>query len=311
MTSVVTQPQQSNTHEPVLVHELVDALVTDQSGSYLDATFGRGGHAKAILTRLSSNGRLIGFDRDLEATSTAHELEQTDSRFMFSRASFSQINSVLAAHHIQNLSGICLDVGVSTPQLMNPDRGFSFDRDGPLDMRMDTESGSPASRWLNKVSAEELAKVLRLYGDVRAAKSIARHIASRRPLETTFDLVAAIRASSGSSVRSVRILAQVFQAVRIYINDELNELEEGLEQGFESLAIGGRLAVISFHSLEHRLVRNVIHSWIRPASPRGLPVRDEQPKARHFVKNLRPSYTERQSNSSSRSAMMQIVERLR
>ena len=311
LTRVVTQQQPPVTHEPVLALDLAQAVVMDPSGTYLDATFGRGGHARSILTRLNASGRLIGLDRDTDAEVAARDLEQRDARFEFSRSKFSDLHDVLDAHEIDKVDGICFDVGVSTPQLKTAERGFAFDLDGPLDMRMDRESGLQAAEWVNKVPIDDLVQVLKVYGDVRAARSIAREIASQRPLETTFDLVGAIRAASPARSASARNLAQVFQAIRIYINDELNELQEGLERAFNALRVNGRLAVISFHSIEHRLVRDAIQSWIRPSAPKGLPVRDEAAYARYVLKNVRPSYSERQNNPASRSAMMQVVERLR
>ena len=313
LTRVVTQPQPPITHEPVLAHQLVQALVTDRGGIYLDSTFGRGGHTKALLEELSEDGRVVGFDRDLEAQSEARELERQDSRFTFTRSKFSELQNTLDTLEIRHIDGVCFDVGVSTPQLKNSERGFAFDLDGPLDMRMDNASGSSAADWVNKAAIDDVVEVLRVYGEVRGARSIARQIVSRRPIDTTFDLVQAIKASSPANARSARILAQVFQAVRIYINDELNELQEGLQRGFEALDVSGRLAVISFHSIEHRLVRDVIQSWIRPPIPKGLPVRgtEEDSRARYVVKNVRPTYLERQNNPASRSAMMQVIERLR
>lgn len=310
---VVTQPQPPINHEPVLAQQLVQALVTDRGGIYLDSTFGRGGHAKVLLARLNDHGRLIGLDRDPDAASEARGLEQKDSRFNFIRARFSELRSALNAFEIRNIDGICFDVGVSTPQLKSSERGFAFDLDGPLDMRMDTESGSPAAKWVNEAPIEDVVEVLRVYGEVRRARAIARQIVSRRPIETTFELVQAIRAASPANASSARILAQVFQAIRIFINDELNELQRGLEAGFEALNVNGRLAVISFHSIEHRLVRDVIRSWISPPIPKGLPVRgkDEDSRARYILKNARPVYLERRDNPASRSAMMQVVERLR
>ena len=308
---VVNQPQPQEMHEPVLAQDLAQSVVTDTSGIYLDATFGRGGHAKAILSLLSEGGKLVGLDRDPDASEAARELERHDPRFKFVRSRFSEIHKVLDSLDIHVVSGVCFDVGVSTPQLKNAERGFAFDLDGPLDMRMEIGSGSPASDWLNSASIADLSQVLKAYGDVRAARSIARQIVSRRPLETTFDLVDAIRSASRSSTTSAKVLAQVFQAIRIFVNDELNELQAGLKQAFEVLAGEGRLAVISFHSIEHRLARDMIQSWVRPAAPRGLPIRNEDPHARIVLKNVRPGYSERQSNPASRSATMQVIERLR
>ncbi|MCY4128704.1 MAG: 16S rRNA (cytosine(1402)-N(4))-methyltransferase RsmH [Gammaproteobacteria bacterium] len=311
LTRVVTQPQPPVSHEPVLALDLAQAVVIDPMGTYLDATFGRGGHAQSILTQLGASGRLIGIDRDLDAAVAARDLEQSDGRFKFSRSKFGDLRDVLAALDIHNLNGICFDVGVSTPQLKTAERGFAFDLDGPLDMRMDNESGISAAEWVNEASIDDVTQVLKVYGDVRAARSIARQIVSQRPLKTTFELVEVIRAASPARAVSARSLAQVFQAIRIYVNDELNELQEGLEQGFNALCVSGRLAVISFHSIEHRLVRDAIQSWVRTSAPRGLPVRDKGPRARYVLKNVRPSYSERQKNPASRSAMMQVVERLR
>ena len=308
---VVNKPQPQETHEPVLAQDLAQSVVTDANGIYVDATFGRGGHSKAILAQLSETGRLIGIDRDIDAEDSAITLEQRDSRFKFVNSRFSELRNVLDSMNIGSVDGICFDVGVSTPQLKNAERGFAFDLDGPLDMRMAQGTGSPASDWINKASVEDLTQVLKLYGDVRSARSIARQIVSRRPLETTFDLVNAIRAAPPSGTTSAKVLSQVFQAVRIFVNDELNELKAGLSEGFDSLAIGGRLAVISFHSSEHRLVRDAIRQWIRPSAPRGLPVRDEAPRARVVLKNVRPQYLEQQSNPASRSAMLQTIEKLR
>lgn len=311
LTRVVTQPQFPESHEPVLALDLAQAVVNDPSGTYLDATFGRGGHSKAILARLNTSGRLIALDQDLDAVDEASDLEQRDVRFTFSRSKFSVLRDVLDAQDVSNINGICFDVGVSTPQLKSAERGFAFDLDGPLDMRMDTDSGAPAAEWLNEAAPDDLTQVLKAYGDVRAARSIARQIAARRPLKTTFDLVEAIRAATRARTTSARALAQVFQAIRIFVNDELIELQEGLEQGFNALCVSGRLAVISFHSIEHRLVRDAIQSWISPSVPRGLAVRDEGSRARYVLKNVRPSYSERLTNPASRSAMMQVIERLR
>lgn len=308
---VVNQPQPEETHEPVLAQELVQAVLTDSNGVYLDTTFGRGGHAKALLSELCKSGRLIGLDRDPDAVNSARDLEKQDARFRFSYSRFSELTTVLDDLDARSISGVYFDLGVSTPQLKNAERGFAFDLDGPLDMRMERGRGTPASEWLNEAVADDIAQVLKVYGDVRSARSCARSIVSMRPLKTTFDLVSAIRATSPSRSVSARVLAQVFQAIRIYINDELNELQTGLAKGFDALAIGGRLAVISFHSIEHRLVRDVIQTLVRPSAPRGLPIRDEEPRARIVLKNVRPSYVERQNNPASRSAMLQAVERVR
>ncbi len=307
---VTQRPQQSLTHEPVLKYELVQSLVTDPSGVYVDTTFGRGGHAKALLDRLDEHARLIGIDRDADAMAAAVELTRNDDRLLFRQARFSQLQSLLRELRIETVNGICFDVGMSTPQVKDAERGFAFDLDGPLDMRMDMNSGEPACAWLNRTTVNELARVLRTYGDVKPYRKIARAIVARRPMARTTDLVSAVRAVNPPNQRSVKLLAQVFQAIRIHVNDELNELEQGLIQAFDALAIGGRLAVITFHSLEHRLLRHCIRHWIQSSAPRRLPLRDELPRVRYILKNVRPSYVERQRNPHSRSAMMQLVERL-
>ena len=309
--TIVSTPTSSDFHEPVLKRELVDSIVTDRCGVYLDATFGRGGHAKAVLDALDAAARVIALDRDAAALKASVELEQADSRLTFVRARFGMMGDVLARHKVQVLDGVYFDVGVSTPQLKDPLRGFAFDLDGPLDMRMDVSSGVPASVWLEHANVEELGKILRIYGDVGPAKAISRRIVAVRPIATTAQLVTAIKNALPRERRSVRLIAQVFQAIRIFINDELNELQSGIQQAFTALKPGGRLAAITFHSLEHRLVRACIQSWINPLVPRGLPIKSDPPRARVVLKNARPTYAERQRNPSSRSAMLQVVERVR
>ena len=300
-----------NTHEPVLKHELVRDLVTDASGCYVDATFGRGGHASEILAQLTIDGRLVGLDRDAEAAKTACDLDQADPRFKFVQTKFSELETALQDLDIESVDGVCFDVGVSTPQLKNAQRGFAFDIDGPLDMRMDNESGQTAAMWLNSASPDEISTTLHQFGDVRSSRAIAKRIVAERPLRTTTQLARAIKATAGSRGQTARQLAQVFQAIRIRINDELNELSHGLEAALQQVRVGGRIAVITFHSLEHRLVRNTVRAWIQPEIPRGLPVRNALPRVQYVSKNVRPSYDERQRNRQARSAMMQVVERLR
>lgn len=298
-------------HVPVLLTELVDTLVTDRDGCYVDATFGRGGHAKSMLERLNTQATLIGFDRDPASREIATRLATNDSRFSFENERFSQISQKLHQRNIGQVAGVYFDVGVSTPQIADGTRGFAFDIDGPLDMRMSNDRGESAASWINRVTLQELADVLRTYGEVRGANALAKQIVAQRPLHTTFDLVEVVKNNGGSKNTSARELAQVFQAIRIHINDELNELEKGLQQGFNAIGLGGRLGVITFHSLEHRLSRRYLQSLVRPQVPKGLAIRADEAEAKFVLKNCRPSYLERQRNPQSRSAMLQVVERIK
>lgn len=299
------------THEPVMRAELVRALVTDKRGVYLDATFGRGGHARALLDSLDADASLLVTDRDPDVLGAVDELRRLDSRVKYKPARFSEIESALDEIDGAVLNGAVFDVGVSMPQLRDGSRGFAFDVDGPLDMRMDTRGGETAATWLNRTPVERLAEVLYTYGDVRSSRSIARSIVAARPLTTTFDLANAVRDATPRSSQSASSLARVFQAIRIHVNDELHELEQGLIQAFELLLVGGRLGVITFHSLEHRLARERLRSWVQPTVPRGAPVESDPPRAKYVVKNKRPTYAERTRNPSARSAMLQVIERVR
>lgn len=298
-------------HIPVLLNELVESVVTDIEGTYVDATYGRGGHSRALLESLGSKGRLIGCDRDPANSESAHVLALSDSRFTFVQTRFTELNQSLSSLGVEDITGILFDVGVSTPQLTDASRGFAFDLEGPLDMRMSNKGGESAAAWINRAKIQELADVLRTYGEVDAAYSLAKQIHLKRPLRTTLDLVNVVKSRMGGNRTTARQLAQVFQAIRIHINDELNQLEEGLRQAFDALRSGGRLGVITFHSLEHRLARQRLQEWVRPSTPKGLPIRDELARAKFVLKNCRPSYLERQRNPKSRSAMLQVIEKVK
>ena len=297
-------------HVPVLLDQLVDSVVTDTTGTYVDATFGGGGHSQAILERLDETGRLIVMDRDPEAIQEARALAKQDRRLIVQHGNFGALPTLLRPNDIDRLDGIVFDVGVSTQQLKQRERGFSFDVDGPLDMRMNPQVGKTASEFLNGAPAEEIISVLRDYGDVRQAPDITSAILSARPLTKTSELAELVKRFRHPNASQIRLVAQVFQAVRIQVNDELNELESGLHDGFNLLKVGGRIAVISFHSLEHRTARRFAQLQTQPNAPRQMPIRaSDIAKARYVVKNLRPSGIERRSNPSARSAMMQVIER--
>ena len=304
-------------HLTVLAAPAVGHLVTDPSGVYVDATFGRGGHSRLILSRLSARGRLIALDRDPQAAEAAAAI--TDTRFHFAHTRFSRLSATLAAMGVTRPQGLLLDLGVSSPQIDAAERGFSWRADAPLDMRMDTSCGITAAQWMASATAEELARVIREYGEERFAASIAKAITARRdagrPVVTTADLAAVV--AGAIPVRSRRDAAQhpatrTFQALRIHVNQELEELALVLEQSVAVLASGGRLVVISFHSLEDRLVKRFIDGQAHPERALGrLPLRAAdlpQPRLRS-VARVKPDATEVAANPRARSAVMRVAER--
>ena len=304
-------------HLTVLAVPAVGHLVTDPSGVYVDATFGRGGHSRLILSRLSARGRLIALDRDPQAAEAAAAI--TDTRFHFAHTRFSRLSATLAAMGVTRPQGLLLDLGVSSPQIDAVERGFSWRADAPLDMRMDTSCGITAAQWLASATVEELARVIREYGEERFAASIAKAITARRdagrPVVTTADLAAVV--AGAIPVRSRRDAAQhpatrTFQALRIHVNQELEELALVLEQSVAVLASGGRLVVISFHSLEDRLVKRFIDGHAHPERALGrLPLRAAdlpQPRLRS-VARVKPDATEVAANPRARSAVMRVAER--
>ncbi len=304
-------------HAPVMLEEMMLALAVDRNGFYVDATFGRGGHARRLLAKLSPRGRLLAIDRDGDAYECAQRLAEADARVRARHGRFSLLRDYLARDcgALGAPSGVMFDVGMSSPQLDQAGRGFSFSLPGPLDMRMDRRDAMTAEAWLNRAKAEDLAAVIRRYGQERHAHRVARAIVAARPLGTTTDLAEVVARAVPGRRLTASSCARVFQAVRIHINDELNELDRGLDAGFDALKPGGRLAVVTFHGLEHRLVRRRFRQWVEGSKlPRRLPVRyDPRPLARRFDavgKGLRPSDAEIGRNPRARSALLQAVEKL-
>ena len=302
-------------HLPVLCAETVAALlgVDGERKVFVDGTFGRGGHARALLDALDAQARLIVIDRDPEAVAAAHELAAADSRVSICQGPFSAITELLAGIGITSADGILLDIGVSSPQLDDPGRGFSFQHDGPLDMRMDPEHGQSAADWLNSADESQISRVLHELGEERFARRIAAAIVAARPLQTTAQLAEVISAAQPATRnRSKHPATRSFQAIRMYINDELGELETALESAFELLRPGGRLAVITFHSLEDRMVKRAFKSLASPAPlPRHLPVRDADRRIRGRLVSgpQRAGTRELTANPRARSATLRVVER--
>jgi 16S rRNA (cytosine1402-N4)-methyltransferase len=304
-------------HRTVLVHEAVELLVHDPSGTYVDATFGRGGHSARILERLAPAGRLLAMDRDPQAQACAASWR--DPRFTFVRGAFSGLSRVLAAQGIPRISGLLLDLGVSSPQIDDPERGFSLRNDGPLDMRMDPDSGASAGEWLARAGVDEIREVLRDHGDERFAASIAKAIVARReagrPARTTLELAALV--AQAIPIRSRKDPAQhpatrTFQAVRIHVNQELAELEVILEDSLDVLATGARLAAISFHSLEDRIVKRFVARNARPDDAFArMPLRESELPAPLLrpIARITPGEEEVRANPRARSAILRVAER--
>lgn len=306
-------------HIPVLLNEAVDNLFTVTDGIYVDATFGRGSHSQAILNRLSPQGRLIAFDKDPEAIAYAKERFAHDKRFTIVHRSFADIQSCLTEMNLfGKINGCLFDLGVSSPQLDNPERGFSFSKEGKLDMRMDTTQGIDAMSWLAKVGEKELADILWNYGEEKFSRRIARAIVTTRqetPITSTAQLADIIKFATPKPKKphDKHPATRSFQAIRIAINEELTDLEKGLNQALEALCLGGRLAVISFHSLEDRIVKQFIkHHEKGQDLPRGLPVKGTTFDARltSMGKPIKPSMKEININPRARSAILRIAEKL-
>jgi 16S rRNA (cytosine1402-N4)-methyltransferase len=307
-------------HVPVLLAESVAALVTRTDGVYVDATFGRGGHARAILARLAPGGRLIALDRDPAAAACAATLG--DPRFAFARERFSALDRVLAELAIERVDGVLLDLGVSSPQLDDPARGFTYREDGPLDMRMDPTAGESARELVARATADELTEVLRDYGEERFARSIAAAIVTaraRKPIVSTRELAGVVAKAVGARTRGdwhQDPAARTFQALRIAVNRELEELSDALPLATAALAPGGRLAVIAFHSLEDRIVKRFIAAASKPfgGDPRlaRAPIAERQlpkPPLVPVGRALRASPAEVAANPRARSATLRVAER--
>jgi 16S rRNA (cytosine1402-N4)-methyltransferase len=304
-------------HVPVLAKEAVDALGLERrpDGTFVDATFGRGGHARQILARLGPHGRLIALDRDAEAIAAGKHID--DLRLALVHSRFSRLRASLEEMGIRCVDGVLIDVGVSSPQLDDPQRGFSFRSDGPLDMRMDPSSGETAAQWLARASEAEISGVIKNYGDERFAKPIAKAIVAarqRRPVTRTRELADLVGATVRTREPGQDPATRTFQALRIHINQELEELSLVLPQALDVLNAGGRIAVISFHSLEDRIVKNFFRDQSRPGRmPERLPVRSVElppPRLRLLGKPIRPGDEETIRNPRSRSAILRVAERL-
>lgn len=307
----------SHEHIPVLLNETMQALAIQSTGCYLDGTFGRGGHARALLAQLSATGRLLAVDRDPEAVGAGQRLAATDPRFEIKQARYSQLPQLAQARGWSgHVNGILLDLGVSSPQLDQPERGFSFNADAPLDMRMDPSTGQSAADWLATASEQMIAKTLQTLGEERFARRIARAIVTARqqtPIRTTDQLAALIAHTVPTREPGKHPATRSFQAIRIQINAELEELRAALAGVCELLASGGRLVVISFHSLEDRLVKRFIRDEAQGANiPKGVPVRDAElcRRLRPIGHATRPSDAEIERNPRARSAVMRVAERL-
>jgi 16S rRNA (cytosine1402-N4)-methyltransferase len=302
-------------HITVLLKEAVDALAIKPDGVYVDGTFGRGGHSRAVLAQLGPNGRLIAFDRDPVAVAAGEALE--DPRFELVHAPFSEFAEALAERKVERVDGVLLDLGVSSPQLDEAERGMSFRFDAPLDMRMDTSRGMTAAEWLADAPVADITRVLREYGEERFAYEIAKAIVAARTeghVATTGQLAAIVEKTVWTREPGQHPATRTFQALRIFINQELEELSLVLPQVVAALATGGRLVVISFHSLEDRIVKRFMRDASRPPQlPARLPVRAvdmPKPKLALVGKALRPSDDEVAANPRSRSAVMRVAERL-
>jgi 16S rRNA (cytosine1402-N4)-methyltransferase len=313
-------------HLPVLCRETIELVTStapnateaEDAAVYVDATFGRGGHARALLARLRTHDRLIAIDRDPQAIESGRQLAATDERLKLCRARFSELTHLLESLEVHGVRGIIMDLGVSSPQLDDPARGFSFRASGPIDMRMDPEHGEPAGEWLNRAEEREIARVIRTYGEERYANRIAAAIVRARPLDDTRALADVIRSAvpgrrPGRGEKKSDDATRTFQAIRMHVNEELTEIESGIRAAFDALQPGGRLAVISFHSLEDRTVKRTFRALASgPTLPRGLPVRaaEAAPPGRLVGGPVRAGAHELAENPRARSATLRVLERL-
>lgn len=303
-------------HQTVLLEPAVEALVTDRSGFYVDCTFGRGGHSRRILQALDDDGCLLAIDRDPDAVAVAQRDFADDRRFVIRQGAFSGLGSIVAGlGKTGQVSGVLLDLGVSSPQLDEAQRGFSFSQDGPLDMRMNPQEGQSAAEWLAVASEKEIADVIYRYGEERHSRRIARALVTSRretPITSTLQLAELVKAANPAWEKHKHPATRVFQAIRIHVNGELDELSAALSQSFEVLSTGGRLVVISFHSLEDRMVKQFIRRQEqRDDLPRGLPVTDSEarPLMRRIGKAIKADTKEVSANPRARSAVMRVAEK--
>jgi len=300
----------SGAHTTVLLHEAVEALLGARAGAdghYVDATFGRGGHSRRILEQLSAQGRLHAFDKDPQAV--AHAAAWQDPRFAIHHEGFAQMGHMPAA----SVDGILMDLGVSSPQIDDPERGFSFRFDGPLDMRMDTTRGPSVAQWLAQAEATQIAEVIRDYGEERFAVQIAKALVARRqargPLSSTAELAQLVADTVKTREPGQNPATRTFQAFRIFINAELEELQQALAASLKLLRPGGRLVVISFHSLEDRIVKQFMAQHSKAVYDRRVPFAPAAPMRLNTLARVRPSAAEVQANARARSAIMRVAER--
>jgi len=307
---------QKYSHRSVLLDSAVDYLVNDPDGLYVDGTFGRGGHSRLVLGKLGESGRLLGIDKDPEAIRVARELASEDARFCCYHGSFAELDAAIGEQGWETVNGVLLDLGVSSPQLDDAARGFSFMRDGPLDMRMNPEQEPSAAQWLAEADEREIADVIYQYGEERFSRRIARRVVERRqeaPLQTTRELAELVSQAVPKKEKNKHPATRTFQAIRIFINRELEDLEVGLASAVERLAPGGRLVVISFHSLEDRLVKRFMRDLARgPRLPKGVPVTaaQEASEFRLIGKASKANTEEVSDNVRARSAVMRVLERV-
>ena len=300
-------------HISVLLHETVDAVLADRNtGIYVDATFGRGGHTRLLLSKLDAQARVYAFDKDPQALAVAAELGQQDSRFQIIHASFADMQQALNDLGVTQVDGLMADLGVSSPQLDQAERGFSFMKDGPLDMRMDNSQGPTAAEWLVDIEEEALANVIFQYGEERYSRRIAKAIKQAGYIETTAQLAEIVKVAHPKWEKNKHAATRTFQAIRIAINKELEDIENFLPQAVEVLKPEGRLAVISFHSLEDRLIKQFIQkeSSLPEDSGWGLPQQQQDTRRLKKISRVRASDEEVKANPRSRSAWLRVAERL-
>ena len=303
-------------HQTVLETEAIEALAIKKDGYYIDATFGRGGHSKAILSLLSEKGCLIAIDRDPEAITHANKFKDQDSKLKVVQATFGEIGKLEETEELRGkIDGILFDLGVSSPQLDNPDRGFSFMHNGPLDMRMNQMDQLSAAQWINTATEKEIADVLFRFGEERHSRRMAKRVVAARQekdIETTGQLAELVKAANPAWEKGKHPATRAFQAIRIHINNELEQIEDALNGAVELLRGEGRLVVISFHSLEDRIVKNFLTNKARGDNfPRDLPVTAEQlnPTLKKIGKAIRAKETEVLNNPRARSAVMRVAEK--
>ena len=302
-------------HVTVLLEEAVEALAVKPEGAYVDGTFGRGGHSRAILARLGVAGRLLALDRDPQAIAAGAALN--DSRFCLVHRAFGELAEAVAEAGLPAMDGVLFDLGVSSPQIDEGQRGFSFRHDAPLDMRMDPSRGETAAEWLARAEERDITEVIKNYGEERFAFQIAKKVVAARseqPVVTTGQFAALVRAAVRTREPGQDAATRSFQALRIHINQELGQLALALPQALELLKPGGRLVVIAFHSLEDRIVKRFLRQAAEPDTvPKGVPLRADQlprPRLRLVGKAVKPSDAEIEANPRARSAVMRVAEKI-